>query len=68
MRKMRPMSTFDPTRQAFVHDKVNKRSIEWKPEWAWLYQEQALIEPDGTVEWGGLILDGWRPYVVPIAG
>jgi hypothetical protein len=55
MRKMRPMSTFDSTRHAFVHDNLNKRAIEWKPEWASHYHEYALVQPDGTVEWDGLI-------------
>ena len=68
MRKMRPMSAFDPTRRAFVHDKLNSWAIEWLPEWSPLYQENALIQPDGTVEWDGLILDGWRPFLVRVAG
>ena len=68
MRKMRPMSAFDPTRRAFVHDKLNRRIIEWKPEWADNYREYALVQPNGTVEWDGFILDGWRPFVVSVAG
>ena len=68
MRKKRPMSAFDPTRRAFVHDNLNKRAIEWKPEWASHYRKCALIQPNGTVEWDGLILDGWRPFVVSVGG
>jgi hypothetical protein len=37
-------------------------------EWTSAYQEWAFVDPDGTVEWAGLILDGWRPYVVRVAG
>jgi hypothetical protein len=67
MRKMRPMTAFDPTRPAFIHDKLNRRAIDWKREWASHYREYALVQPDGTVEWDGRILDGWRPFLVPIA-
>jgi hypothetical protein len=42
--KLRPMSEFDPTREAFVHDKLNDRVLRWEPEWAAHYQEHAITE------------------------
>jgi hypothetical protein len=61
--KLRPMSEFDPTRPALVHDELNDRTFESKPEWADSYREAA--DPrwgsDGKIGWDGLILDGWRP-------
>jgi hypothetical protein len=59
--KLRPMSEFDPTREAFVHDKVNDRVLRWEPEWAAHYQEHAITKHTGRVGWDGLILDGWQP-------
>lgn len=62
------MSEFDPTRAAFVHDELNDRAFEWKPEWAPHYREHAIAEPNGNVGWDGLILDGWRPHLVGVPG
>jgi hypothetical protein len=59
--KLRPMLEFDPTQPALVHDKLNEKVLDWKPEWAVHYREYAIFEPDGKVEWDGRILDGWRP-------
>ena len=30
---MRPMSEFDPTKQAMVHDKLSGKEFQWQPEW-----------------------------------
>ncbi len=56
---MNPMNTFDPTRPATVHDRLNDKTIEWKPEWAEHYREHAIVDGE-TVGWDGLILDGWH--------
>jgi hypothetical protein len=69
--KLRPMSAFDPTRPALVHDELNDRTFEWKPEWAESYGE-ALDDSRrwgsvGKVEWDGLVLDGWRPLLTVVA-
>jgi hypothetical protein len=29
---MNPMSTFDPSQPAMVHDRLNDRTFEWTPE------------------------------------
>jgi hypothetical protein len=57
----RPMSEFDPTQRAFVHDKFNNTVLDWRPEWAVHYREYGIFGPDGKVLWDGRILDGWRP-------
>jgi hypothetical protein len=62
------MSAFDPEMRAFVHDTLNDRELVWKPEWASRYRQWAFVQPDGNVEWDGLILDGWRQFVVRVAG
>jgi hypothetical protein len=30
---MRPMSEFDPTKPAMVHDKLSGKDLAWQPEW-----------------------------------
>jgi hypothetical protein len=69
--KLRPMSEFDPTRPALVHDELNDNTFEWKPECADSYQD-ALDDSrrwgsDGKVSWDGLSLDGWRPLLTVVA-
>jgi hypothetical protein len=57
---MRPMSEFDPTQPAMVHDGLNDKTFEWKPEWAQNYREYAVEDKDGVIGWDGLLLDGWE--------
>jgi hypothetical protein len=66
-RQLRPMSAFNPDMRAFLHDKRSDRELVWKSEWASHYREWAFAYPAGEVEWRGLILDGWRPFVVGVA-
>jgi hypothetical protein len=66
--RLRPMSSFNPENRAFMHDQSNDQEFIWDPEWASHYREYATMEPDGKVEWVGLVLDGWRPYLVRVAG
>jgi hypothetical protein len=61
--KLRPMTEFDPTKQAFLHDKLNDKVLDWKSEWAEHYRQYAIFESNGNVGWDGLILDGWRPPI-----
>ena len=55
----RPMSEFDPTKHATVHDKLSDTDLPWQPEWAEHYREHRVLEGQGVVEWDGLMLDGW---------
>jgi hypothetical protein len=57
---MNPMSTFDPSLPAMVHDRLNDRIFEWAPGTMEAnYRQNAVMMWDGTVEWDGLQLDGW---------
>ncbi len=55
---MRPMSEFDPTKQAMVHDKLSGKEFQWQPEWAEHYREHRVLEGRGVIGWDGLLLDG----------
>jgi hypothetical protein len=59
---MQPMEQFDPDRPCRVHDRVNDRTFVWRPSWASDWHRHARIQDDGTVEFDGLILDGWEPF------
>lgn len=61
--KWRPMSEFDPTQPAQVHDKLNDQVIEWEPgRHGRDYQVHGHHDlGDGVIAWDGLLLDGWRP-------
>ena len=57
-----PMAEFDPSKPALVHDKLNDKVIDWKPErYQRHYEAFATPFDPGVVEWNGLLLDGWKP-------
>lgn len=58
---LRPMSTFDPTQPAILHDRLNDKIITWLAEEDMIanYREYATLDEEGLVSWDGLILDGW---------
>jgi hypothetical protein len=58
---MQPMSSFDPKRPSMVHDRLNDKMFVWDVEWAEHFGKYAVYNPEGTVEWDGLMLDGWHP-------
>jgi hypothetical protein len=60
---MNPMSTFDPSKPAMVHDRLNDRTFEWTPETMQANDEQ-YAEPFASEIIGsdGLLLDGWSRY------
>ena len=55
-----PIETLNPTSRALVHDQLNDKIFEWKPEWASTWPDRRAHAP-GVVEWDGLLLDGWEP-------
>ena len=64
----RPMSEFDPSRPALVHDDLNDTVFEWQPERFEVdFRKYASQWCTGVVSWDGLLLDGWQPLlrVVP---
>jgi hypothetical protein len=66
MTDWRPMSEFDPTKPALVHDQLNDKMFDWQPErYLEHYQQYATLDFDldkGLVEWDGLLLDGWKEH------
>ena len=58
---MRPMKEFDPSKPAMVHDRLNDRTFEWKPEWQGKYDLSARKSGDGLISFDGQLLDGWQP-------
>jgi len=58
---LRPMSEFDPSQPAMVHDQLNDRTFRWDPDWKQHFAEHHMESHNpGVVEWDGLLLDGWR--------
>ena len=59
---LRPMSEFDPSKSALVHDQLNDDTFEWLPEKYREHYERYAHEPRlGVIEWDRLLLAGWRP-------
>ena len=59
---LRPMSEFDPTKPAMVHDELNDETFEWDPErWGEDFHSMSSPHGDDMIEWDGLLLDGWMP-------
>ena len=56
---MNPMKTFDPEKPCQVHDCLNDQLLDWKPQWAGLYQEYAVLHDEGVIAWDGFLLNGW---------
>lgn len=57
--ELRPMTEFDPSQPAFLHDRLTNEIEPWTGEEAELYRRRAIINPGGTVEWRDMLLDGW---------
>jgi hypothetical protein len=47
------MSEFDPSAPAMVHDRLNDRTFEWKPEWRAAYEKHAARHAPGVIEFDG---------------
>ena len=63
---LRPISEFDPSRPAMVHDQLNDMTFHWRPEeYRDHYERYARDHAPGIVEWDGLLLDGWWPLPRP---
>jgi hypothetical protein len=56
---LKPMSTFDPTRPALLHDQLNDKMLAWTGEELAGWREHANPHSQGIIEWDGLLLDGW---------
>ena len=56
---MRPMSEFDPSQPAILHDQLSDRIIAWTGEHHEQFRQSARHGSDGIVEWNDFRLDGW---------
>jgi hypothetical protein len=56
---LRPMTDFDPSEPAILHDKRTDRIVTWSGEDAAAYKEAAIVRSDGTVQWKDFAFDGW---------
>ena len=59
-RVLRPMSEFDPSEPATLHDRRNDRMIAWSPAFEWEFKRHARQHEPGVVVFEGLLLDGWK--------
>jgi hypothetical protein len=51
--KLRPMSEFDPTEPAMVHDALNDRSFAWSPDFEWSFAKHAREQAPGVINFDG---------------
>lgn len=56
---LRPMSEFDPSQPAVLHDTLNDKMIAWTGEHQASWREHANDHSEGVIEWDGLLFDGW---------
>jgi len=56
---LRPMSQFDPSQPAILHDALNDEIVPWTGEHQERFRKTARYRPGGTVEWEGHRFDGW---------
>jgi hypothetical protein len=58
-RDLRPMSDFNPSEPAILHDRVSGVIETWTGEYEAEYRKKATELPDGAVAWRGFVFDGW---------
>jgi hypothetical protein len=63
--KLTPMSEFDPTEPAMVHDAMNDRIFAWSPDFEWSFAKYARGHAPGIISFDGLLLDGWTDIEDP---
>ena len=56
---LRPMSDFDPSQPAILHDARQDRIVTWIGEHQHAFRTSAKHNRDGTGEWNGYLFDGW---------
>ena len=57
--ELHPMDTFDPGEPAILHDRRTDKIVPWDGDGADDFRRTAVRHADGTVEWNGMLLDGW---------
>lgn len=56
---MHPMRTFDPSEPAILHDRRSDKIVTWDGRRHEHFKRNFLPNPDGTIEYDGMVLDGW---------
>jgi hypothetical protein len=57
--ELQPMSAFDPTQPAILHDRLNDKIVTWTGDLSEHWVEWARTERDGVVAYDGVLFDGW---------
>jgi hypothetical protein len=56
---LRPMSEFDASQPAILHDRSTGDIEAWTGEDAADFRHNSIARPDGTIEWRAFVFDGW---------
>lgn len=57
--ELRPMSEFDPSQPAVLHDSLNGKIIPWTGEDQDRWRRFAKPHAEGVIAWEGHLIDGW---------
>jgi hypothetical protein len=57
---LKPMSEFDPSEPAVLHEVLSDRIVAWSPDWRSSFEKNAWPYGPGVVVYDGLVFDGWR--------
>ena len=58
-RELHPMSSFNPSEPAILHDRITDSIETWTGEHEADYRQNSIAQPDGTVAWRTFVYDGW---------
>jgi hypothetical protein len=58
-RELMPMSSFNPSEAAILHDRITDSIETWAGEEEADYRETSVTLVDGTVAWRAFEFDGW---------
>jgi hypothetical protein len=56
---LHPMTDFDPSEPAILHDRISDTIIAWSGEEAEAFRRSCVRRPDGTLAWNEYEFDGW---------
>jgi hypothetical protein len=56
---LHPMTGFDPSEPAILHDRATGQIVTWTGEEADNYRRTSRASGDGTVAWREYVFDGW---------
>lgn len=56
---LKPMSSFDPSMPALLHDQLNDAMVPWTGEQAEHWRQHTSAYRGNMIEWDGSLYDGW---------